>query len=541
MDRFIFGGRIATLDPLRAEVEAMLVRGGVIHAMGSEPEIRRIARETDAQLDLGGRVMLPALKDHHLHLVAIGFALLNRERGGSMFMDLSAVRSEAEMVDRVAARAARERKGDWIVGASWNEVLWKEMRVPTHQLLSSAVPDHPVFLVRVDSHSALVNAAAMRVAGITRQSAEPHGGANLRDSSGEPTGILLERGVEPVLHCMPVPDDDIVREAFRLAAASMAARGYSDVYDAGIMHFPGLVAMNAPMERWLGILCALDEEEGLPINVNLMIPAPSPLAERVLRGGESRQQSPRVRITHLKLYADGAFGSRGALMYQPYSDDPAMLGVSRMTEAEMYEYSRRALAVDLDVAVHAIGDVAVERVLNVFERLLAGNRALAPARLRLEHFSVATAADIQRAARMGILVVAQPGFVWPGPDGRCMEDYRLGPERVKRAYAWRSLLNLGARIAGSSDDYGLPPHPLLNFHAAVTRRNPEGIPVAGWQPEERITREEAMSMFTRLALPGGEFTAGVLREGEPARFALYSNDPLNVAADEILKLRVERV
>jgi predicted amidohydrolase YtcJ len=442
------------------------------------------------------------------------------------------------MVEKVVARASHQPAGTWIVGSGWNENYWDGMRMPTHHALSAALPDHPVFLVRIDSHSALVNLAALTLAGISRHTPDPYGGEIRRMPDGSLSGMLIERAVEPVLEAMPVPPDAVVREATLLAAQSLASRGYTEICDAGIMHFPGLVAMNSPMERWLGILRDVDETEGLPVAVNIMVAAPSRVAEGVLNGSIGRQISPRVRYTHLKLYADGAFGSRGALLSESYSDDAGNIGISRMTEQEMFEQAARALGVGLDVAVHAIGDAAVERVLNVYERLLNGDRTLAPRRLRLEHFSVASAADIRRAAQLGILIVAQPGFVWPMPDGRCMEDFRLGSERVQRAYVWRTLLDLGAEIAGSSDDYGLPPHPLWNFFAAATRKNPQQVPRGGWQPQERISRKESMCLLARWAEPGGEWRSGILDENVSADLVIMSANPLAIDESEILGIQI---
>jgi predicted amidohydrolase YtcJ len=350
--------------------------------------------------------------------------------------------------------------------------------------------------------------------------------------------MLIERAVEVVLEHMPLPSDEVVARATLLAAETMAARGYTEVCDAGIMHFPGLVAMNSPMQRWLDIMRDVDTRNPLPIGVNVMIPAPSSAAERVLSGSAPRQLSQQVRYTHLKLYCDGAFGSRGALLHEPYADDGGNLGISRMTGPEMLDYSRRALAVGLDVAIHAIGDAAVTRVLDVYEKILGDDGSLAPRRLRLEHFSVATSRDIERAARMGILVVAQPGFVWPFTDGSCMEDLRLGPERVTRAYVWRTLLNRGAQLVGSSDDYGLPPHPLWNYFAAVHRQNPEGIPEPGWQPQERLEPVDALRMFTRTAFPGGELTSGQLTTGAAADLAVLSHNPLALPAGKLPEVTV---
>jgi predicted amidohydrolase YtcJ len=537
-DVILHNGEIVTLDPARPRVEAIALAHDRIVELGSAGQILPAAGSNTRVVDLMGRTLIPALKDHHLHLAGIGFALLNRERQDGLFLDLSSAASGEHMVELVAQRAATLPRGSWIVGSAWSEMPWEQRSPPSLERLSDAVPDHPCFLVRIDSHSALLNRSALGIAAIDESAGDPYGGAILRDSRGALTGMLLERAVEPVLARIPVPDDAMVREAFRLAVRSLAARGYARVCDAGIMHFPGIVAMNAPMDRWLDLLVQLDREEGLPIHVNLMIPAPSGCAERMLSGELSGDLSPNVHVTHLKLFCDGAFGSRGALLLDPYSDDPRMRGVARMSFDEMHDYSRRAVARGLDVAIHAIGDRAVARVLDVYEAILRADPAIAPRRLRLEHFAVSTAADVERAARLGILLVAQPAFVWPMANGRCMEDYRLGDQRVTRTYAWRSLLDAGAAIIGSSDDYTLPPHPLAHFHAAATRRNPDDIPAAGWQPQECLTREESLSLFTRLAEPGGAMRSGRLAVGESAEVTILSANPLTVPDSAILDIEV---
>jgi predicted amidohydrolase YtcJ len=537
-DVVFLGGEVITLDDANPTAQSLAVADGAVVAVGTESAVRAYVGPTTRVVDLGGRVLMPAMRDHHLHLQAIGFALVNRERGGDLFVDLADARSEREMVERVVAFAAGRPKGTWIVGGAWNENLWPGARMPTHHALTEALPDHPAFLVRIDSHSALVNAAALRAAGVTRETPDPYGGQIRRLPDGEPSGLLVERAVEQVLDVMPVPSDDIVRQATVAAARSLAARGYVEVYEAGIMHFPGLVAMNSPMARWVDILGDVDLAGEMPVAVNLMVAWPSALAEDVLRGAVERQVSPNVRYTHLKLYADGAFGSRGALMHEPFADDPGNLGIARMTEAEIYDQSSRGLDAGLDVAIHAIGDAAVGRVLDVYERLLSERAGLAPRRLRLEHLSVGTASDLARAARLGILVVAQPAFVWPMANGHCMEDSRVGPERLKRTYAWRTLTDLGAQLAGSSDDYGSPAHALTGIYAAATRLNPEGIPEGGWQPQERLTRLESLRLWTRWAAPGGAWSGGTLVPGARADLMVLSASPLTVPDDEMLSIDV---
>jgi predicted amidohydrolase YtcJ len=271
-----------------------------------------------------------------------------------------------------------------------------------------------------------------------------------------------------------------------------------------------------------------------------MIPAPSPFADKVRREPELREVSPRLRITHIKLFADGALGSRGAALSQPYADDPDMLGVFRMTQDELKDEVQRTLAAGLDVATHAIGDAAVTRVLDVYESVLAAEPALRPRRLRIEHISYATTADLERAARLGVLLVIQPGFVYPEPNGRTMEDARLGEKRSANAYAWKRLEKLEAVMAGSSDDFNVPLHPLWNFYAAITRKNPAGRPARGWHPAERLDREAGLKLFTSFFPPGGaEASSGKLEKGSPADLAVLSANPLSVEEAKILSIKVQ--
>jgi predicted amidohydrolase YtcJ len=330
-----------------------------------------------------------------------------------------------------------------------------------------------------------------------------------------------------------------VMEAFQLAANALAAAGITEVYDAGFLAFPGVVGLNAPLERYLRLLQRADTEKPLPIKVNLMIPAPSPLADEVVAHPEAFTFSPRLRVTHLKLFQDGAFGSRGGALRAPYADDPSTRGVQRMTVDELGREVRRALDAGLDVATHALGDEAVARVLDVYESVLGERPELAPRRLRVEHVSYASDRDLERAARLGVLLVVQPDFVYPDENGRTMEDDRLGEERSQGAYAFARLDRLGAAMAGSSDLFTVPAQPLWNTYAATTRKNPGGAPLEGWHKEERLTRERSVGLFTTFYPPGGgEPVAGVLRVGAPADGVVLSANPLTVEESKMLDIGV---
>ncbi len=531
------GAEILTLDANATTVEALRVEGETITAVGSLDEVD--AASADETIDLGGGCLIPSLKDHHLHLTAVGLALLNAEENERVNLNLAGAASADEIVALVRDRAKRVEPGLWILGMGWNQHDWGVTELPSHEALSAAVPDHPVFLVRIDAHSAWVNRAAMEAAGIPRTGTEPYGGEIRRDADGNPSGMLLERAVEAVLDKIPGPAGWEVRAAFGRAADALAARGVTEVFDAGFMACPAMVSMMVDFELYLELLAWSDAESPLAVDVNLMIPAPSPLADKIVADPDAfRELSPRHRVTHIKLYADGAFGSRGAALSHPYVDDPSTRGFMRMSDAELQYETRRAIDAGLDISTHAIGDDAVHRVLNAY-CTVADATGADPRRFRIEHFAYASVADIRRAAAEGFVLVAQPQFIDPDANGKTMEDGRLGPEHGERVYPWKTLHGLGANLAMSSDYYVAPGPPLLDFYAAVSRCNREGLPNDGWQPQERLSRVESLRMATALRpAGGGDQRGGVLRAGEPADLALLSSNPLTADRSELLGIDV---
>jgi predicted amidohydrolase YtcJ len=298
--------------------------------------------------------------------------------------------------------------------------------------------------------------------------------------------------------------------------------------------------MGCDFGRYLDLLRALDEVDPLPIRVNLMVPAPSPFVDELTSNPSSYEViSPRLRVTHVKLYADGAFGSRGAALSHPFDDDPSARGVLRMSLDEILFQTRRAIEAGLDIATHAIGDEAVGQVLDAYENVLDDMPDIAPRRFRIEHFGYASEGDIERAARLGILLVTQPNFIFPDDAGVTMEQHRLGAESCRRVYPWRTLSTLGAPLAGSSDYFNEPGPTLWDFYSAATRKNPDGDPESGWQPQERLSREDSLRLVTTLFPPNGaEPIGGRLVVGEPADLTILSANPLTVDEEQILDTRV---
>lgn len=533
------GGDIVTLDPDNPSAEAVAVGGGVVVAVGGRNEV--LAQHPDAEeVDLAGGCLFPSFTDHHLHLTAIGLALLNKEEDERLFIDLAGAASAEAIVERVAERAAHLPHGNWILGMGWNQHDWGTPVLPDHGALSRAVPDHPVFLVRIDAHSAWVNQAALDIAGFSADTPDPHGGRILRHADGSPQGMLLERAVEPMLEHVPATTGGEQRAALKLAAHAMAARGVTEVFDAGFMAPPAIVSMGVDLEGTLELLIEADAEEPLPIDVSLMVPSPSSLADSIVADPDAYQAlSERIRVTHIKLYADGAFGSRGAALTHPYADDRSTSGFMRMSDEELEHETRRAIDAGLGISTHAIGDDAVHRVLRAYCKVADEIGDVDPGRFRIEHFAYSSLEDQRQAATRGFLLVAQPNFIDPDNEGRTMEDGRLGPENGDRVYPWKSLHDAGANLALSSDYYLAPGPPLLDVYTAHTRANRTGNPAGGWQPQERLAREESLRLATASHRgAGGSPVAGVIRVGKPADLVVLSANPLTVEGSRLLDIEV---
>jgi predicted amidohydrolase YtcJ len=530
----ILVGTVRTTEGAESQ-EAVALQGGRIQALGSRDAALSACSGDAREIDLAGATVIPALTDHHVHLLNVGLSLLNAAEGERLFLDLTGITSLEELGERLEERA-REVDGEgWILGKGWDQGAWGASELPHRSGLDDAVSHLPVFLTRTDGHAGWANTRALELAGLLAQQADPAGGAILRGESGAPSGVLLERAVEPVVAALPsVPDRDVVK-AFRLATEAVAARGVVRAFDAGFLAPPGVVALNLDLERLLRLLVEADLEEPLPIHVHLMIPAPSDLARRITGDPPSyRRLSPRTEVSHLKLYVDGALGSRGGALTHPYADDPRTTGVPRMEVHEIVEWSRRALDAELDVAVHAIGDEAVRRTLDAFEALRAERPGLDPSRLRVEHFSYAMEEDFHRASSLGPVVSMQSNFSSPPEMVPSFGALRVGEAFEDRVYAWRRLHDSGALLAEGSDYFNLPGPPLLNFHAALTARNALGTTGPG--PQGRM---DALRLQLRRVHPGGGgVLEGRLRPGDPGDLAVLSADLLGVDESELLEVSV---
>ncbi len=513
-------GRIHILDAGNRVVDTLVVRAGRVVFAGRRADVNPAVGEP--ALDLGGRAVLPGLVDAHGHLM-----YLARLR---LALDVAGVRSETASAERVAARATVARPGEWISGRGWDQNLWPGAELPTRASLDRAAPDHPVALVRVDGHAIWANSRALGIAGIDRHTADPPGGWLVRDAAGEPTGVLIDSAQELVRRVEPRPNPAQFEDAVRAAVAACLAVGLTGVHE-----------MGADLDA-VGAYRRLAAAGAFPFRNHVALRGADDAAwQAALDEGPRRDAGERIGVAAVKLMADGALGSRGAALHAPYCDDPGNTGLLLLPPDELEARARAAAERGFQVCVHAIGDRANSLVLDTLEAMMRGRPSAAGGRLaavpgadprhRVEHAQILAAQDVPRFRGLGVLPSMQPTH--------CTSDMpwapgRLGPERLPGAYAWRSLLATGTIIAGGSDFPVELPNPFHGIHAAVTRR-PRTGPDPGWQPEQRMTRAEAVRAFTvwNAHAAHQERALGTLEPGKWADLVACSADVFTCPEAEI--------
>jgi predicted amidohydrolase YtcJ len=530
---FFSNATFYTLNPEQPRAEAMIVRDGVVMAIGPDHELRKLVDMRTPEIDLDARTVIPGLIDAHGHMAALGSF-------GMGLLDLSGVRSYQEFVEAVGAAAKRKKPGEWILGGRWDHESWQsaEAVMPAHSLpdhagLSEAAPENPVWLRRVDGHAGIANEAAMRLAGITAKSPNPDGGEIIRSSSGDPTGVFIDNAMGLIERIVPAGARGDP-ESLLLKAQEMCLRaGLTGVHDAGV----------APAE--IALYRRLNEEGKLKLRMYLMVSGP-----HAMRWFD--QHEPEVgehlTIRAAKLYMDGAMGSRGAWLLEPYADRPRddkgqpYTGLAVSDPAMIEAVARHALGKGYQVCTHAIGDRANREVLDAYERAAASapeGRGLPDARFRIEHAQLLSGQDIPRFAALGVVASMQPTHCTS--DMRWVEA-RVGPERARGAYAWASLLASGAHLAGGSDFPVESHNPFLGLYAAVTRQDLRAGPAGGWMPQEKLTREQALHAFTLGAAYAAfqEDRVGSLMPGKRADFIVIDPNYWICTDGQIPTIRVLR-
>ncbi|HEX4383367.1 MAG TPA: amidohydrolase [Myxococcales bacterium] len=512
-DLIVTGGRIYTVDDSHPYVNALTVRDGKVQFIGSTAEAMLLRGPSSKVIDLGGRTVIPGMVDAHAHLFGLGRSLRS--------LDLRETRSYEEIVQLVAARVRETPKGRWIIGRAWDQNKWGDTRFPTGDALSRVSPDNPVVLTRVDGHALLANAAALRAASVTAAVADPAGGRIERDSNGAPAGVFIDNAMELVSRAIPPLTHDELASTLTLAVAEANKWGLTGVHDAG-----------EPRDV-LDVFEEMGKAGKLNLRVYAMIGDDAAALDHYFQiGPRSALYDSRLWIRAIKLYADGALGSRGAALLDPYTDDAKNSGLLRTPPEHMREVAIKALQKGFQVATHAIGDRGNRLTLDTYEAALKAVPTV-DHRFRVEHVQVLDHADVPRFAALGVIPSMQAAhqtsdMYWAGT--------RLGTSRVYGAYAWRSLLQTGVIIPDGSDFPVERVSPLFSFHAAVSREDDNNWPPGGWFPEQKMTRDEALKAMTIWPAFAGfqEQTMGSLTPGKLADFVILDRDLMTVPVQSIL-------
>ena len=499
--------RIHTMDTARPLARAMAFdASGRILALGDADELQ--ARYPQARrLDVGSATVVPGLIDAHAHVGGLGFAMLGA--------DLVGTASKAEIIQRLRAKAAQLKPGEWLLGNGWDQNDWPQQSFPTAAELDAVFPDRPVWLSRVDGHAGWANSAAMRA--VPRDLAgnwQPDGGMIQRDAAGKPNGIFIDNAMLLVEHARPAPDEATSERALALGMQAAVEHGLTGVHDAGITL--------AELRRYQ----RLADRGQMPLRIYAMADGNSDALESLCRNGLYRHPSGRLQMRAVKLYADGALGSRGAAMLEDYSDDHGNRGLLVMSADELAVASAKAKRCGVQVATHAIGDRGNRLALDTYAHALGADVA-GDHRWRVEHAQILAPADLARFAQLHVIASMQPTHA---TSDMPWAQERVGAQRIVGAYAWRQLRDSGARLAFGSDFPVESVDPRLGLYSAVSRADGEGKPAGGWMPQEKLTAFEALRGFTLDAAYAGfgENELGSLAPGKRADFVVLAEDPLAV-------------
>ena len=489
---------------------------GKIIAVGSGAEVAAKAKNA-RRIDMQGRTVLPGLIDAHGHVFGLGQQLTQLDLFGSTSLE-GAIKSIGDY-----ARANPNHA--WIRGRGWNQENWKLGRFPLASELDAVVSDRPVWLERVDGHAGWANSRALKLAGITKSTPDPVGGKIMRDANGEATGVLVDAAQELVAKVLPQQTEAEGRVMLDRALQEIARVGLTSVHDAGI---------GVAEDR---LYRAYADQGKLTARVYAMIGGTDKDFDELAKNGPLKDYGKGMyALRSVKLYSDGALGSRGAALIKPYSDEPHSHGLLFFKTAQMDAMMAKAMRKGYQVNVHAIGDAGNHQILDIYKKELGVTKSAAQ-RHRIEHAQVVTLEDIPRFKTLGIIPSMQPTHA---TSDKNMAETRVGPERIKGAYAWRSFLHQGSRIACGSDFPVEAPNPFFGIHAAVTRQDAQGQPVAGWYPNQAMSLKEAFRCFTLDAAYAGhqENSLGSLEAGKQADFIVIDRDLFRMPTYDIHKTGV---
>jgi len=524
-DLVLKNANIYTVDQHNPHAQAVAVKGDKIVLVGSDAEVRPWIRPGTRVLDLNGATVVPGLTDAHYHFLGVGARELT--------FNLEGTKSLQDLLARVKERVAAAKPGHWIVGRGWIETFWNPPVFPTRSDLDKVSPNNPVILGRADGHGAVVNSAALKLAGIDRNTPNPFGGEISKDKNGEPNGMLLD-------HAQGLVRSKIPREAATDPERSAVAADQRSL-------ILGWCEVQDPGGTWndVDVYRTLYQQGKLKVRIYKAVYGPGPQADRLLReGAQIGLFDHHLTVRSIKVVSDGALGSRGAAMLVPYSDKPDTSGFLTVEAEPLRPMLVSALKRGIQVETHAIGDRANRFILDEYERAFntvpAGERRVAEPRWRDEHAQIVNPADLPRFAKLHVIPSMQPshaiGDLFFAPR-------RIGMERLQGAYAWETLIKSGTPIAGGSDAPVERGEPMIEFYAAVARKplpaRAQNASMDGWHPEEAMTREEALKAFTLWAAYAGfeEDLKGTISAGKLADFTVLSADIMKIPESEILETK----
>jgi len=531
-DLIIKGGVIYTADDSNPIVETVAVMGDRIVYAGKEAGLSRFEGEHTTMIDLAGKTMTPGFIEGHGHFMGVGYSELN--------LDLSEIKSYNEMVEKVKAAVAKAQPGQWIIGRGWHQDKWttqpeKQIKgFQTHELLSAASPDNPVFLRHASGHAGFANAKAMQIAGVNQLSVEKlsqdlgEGGEIIRDELGNPTGIFNERAQGLIGQHIPEETDETNEQALELAMAACLRNGITSFHDAGVSR------------ENLALFKKFQTENKLKTRLYVMLTGfDSKLIYEWFKKGPEIDSTGFLTIRAIKLNCDGALGSRGAWLLEPYTDRPDFSGMPTLSMDTVLKISQEGLKYGFQVCSHAIGDRANREILDRYEMAFSGNPEKSHNhRYRIEHAQHLAPSDIPRFGQLGVIPAMQAIHM---SSDRPWAIERLGEKRIKEgAYMWQSLLKSGARIVNGTDAPVEPVNPIPSFFASVTRQTLKGEPKGGYEPAEKMTRDQALKSYTLDAAYGAfeENSKGSITPGKLADFTVFTQDIMTVPDDQILSTEV---
>jgi predicted amidohydrolase YtcJ len=512
-------GNIYTMNERQPRAEAIAVKDGRVVFVGSNAEAKKYQTPGVRTVDLAGKTVVPGLTDSHCHIFGIGEREMN--------LNLEGANTLEDFLAKVKERVAKTERGKWITGRGWIETFWKPPQFPTRADLDKIAPDNPVFLTRADGHAAIANSAALRIAKVDKETPNPFGGEILREKqTGEATGMLLDHAQGLVSKNIPAPTEAERREAFVGGVKRELSLGWCEIQNAG-SNLDDLPPMRQAFERGQ---CR--------IRVYNAAYSPGPAGAALLRDGPVLNQfDHHFTQRTIKVVFDGALGSRGAALLEPYSDAPESSGYLTQKEAELEPIFEEALRRGVQIETHAIGDRANRVILDLYEKAMKAvppdKRKIGEPRWRVEHAQILSAADLPRFAKLGVIASMQPSHAI---SDLFFAPSRLGKERLAGAYAWQSLLKSGAVICGGSDAPVERGEPMIEFYAAVARKSIKGESADGWHPEQAVSREQALKMFTTSAAYAAfeETDKGSIELGKLADLTILSKDIMKIPAPEIL-------